>query len=299
MDGTAKTVFQLDSKPSFFESIVARPCGTLLVTRQDTNELWEIDPASGTGKCIINIPEVASLTGLTDVSTDIYAVGAGTYRLENHEGSVPGSYSVWVMDLFSGDEPHAHSYYGKIYRINLADGKSSILFEHDILTDPPGSLVTMGVNDIKVRSVEGTKSLYFTNTTRMLFYRLTVNKSITVTGEVEILNIGSIPQSEVVVFVPDDFCFAQNGAVYVTTHPANMVFRIPPGGGEAVRVVGDYSSWEAAAATACTFGSSANDQNFLYITTAGAYVIPIKGMIEPAKILALETKDWRSQRSHK
>ncbi|KAF5647853.1 6-phosphogluconate dehydrogenase [Fusarium tjaetaba] len=96
---TIKTVFQLDCKPSFFESITVRPSGALIVTRQDTNEIWEIDSFSGTGKCIVTVPDVASVTGIAQVLPDVYAFGAGTYRLANHEGTVPGSYSFWVVDL--------------------------------------------------------------------------------------------------------------------------------------------------------------------------------------------------------
>ncbi|KAL4725733.1 hypothetical protein ACLX1H_007886 [Fusarium chlamydosporum] len=52
-----KTVFQSDSNSSFFESILIRPSGALIVSRQDTNEIWEMDPLSGDGKCIINVSE--------------------------------------------------------------------------------------------------------------------------------------------------------------------------------------------------------------------------------------------------
>ncbi|EXL91746.1 hypothetical protein NOF04DRAFT_16563 [Fusarium oxysporum II5] len=82
-----KTVFQLNFKPSFFESITVRPSGTLIVTRQDANEIWEIDPVSGAGKCIVTVPDAASVTGIAQVLPDVYAFGAGTYWNYNTQAS--------------------------------------------------------------------------------------------------------------------------------------------------------------------------------------------------------------------
>lgn len=341
MASTSKIVFQLSTQPSFFESIAARPKGSLLLTRQDVNELWEVDPVTGTGKCVVTIPGVESLTGFCEVSPDVYAVGAGIYRVATHEGAVPGSFSLWIVDL-TGTEPKirrvveipeigqlngiatwnknnvlaADSCFGKIYRINLVDGTYSVCIDNDTTNDPPQSPVKMGANGIKVRSIGGITYVYYTNTTRLCFCRVPVDDKITPTGEVEVLARGFISPNEVAGtsleafasiggntrvdeanqsssgilisgFMPDDFCFDKHGAAYVTTHPTNMVFKISPDNSKAVRVVGGYVSWEAASATACTFGRSANDQNVLYISTAGANVLPINGQTEPAKIVAI------------
>ena len=51
-------------------------------------------PGAATGLRVASIPDVASLTGLTEVSPDVYAVGADIYRLENHEATFLGSYSM-------------------------------------------------------------------------------------------------------------------------------------------------------------------------------------------------------------
>ncbi|KAF4956530.1 hypothetical protein FSARC_11532 [Fusarium sarcochroum] len=336
---TIKTVFQTDFKPSFFESITVRPSGVLLVTRQDVNEIWEIDPVSGTGKCIVTVPDVASVTGIAEVLPDVYTFGAGTYRLDNHEGTVPGSYSVWVVDL-RGTEPDvrlvgkipevgqlngiaawdaetvlaADSHHGKIYRVNLVTSSYTVAFDDDILKDPPISPVRMGINGIKVRYVNGTKYIYYTNTTRMLFCRVPVDDNIRSTAPVEILATGYIPEtiatgtmfearasaaipdgldstqslpSPTVGLVPDDFCIANDGTVYMTTHPTNMVIRIPPNGGEGVKIAGGVASWDVASATACALGVTEADKDVLYITTAGANVVPISGETEAAKIVAI------------
>ncbi|KAF5586886.1 uncharacterized protein FSUBG_11985 [Fusarium subglutinans] len=320
-----KTVFQLGSKPSFFESITIRPSGTLIVTRQDTNKIWEIDPISGTGECLATVPDVASVTGIAQVLPDVYAFGAGTYRLENHQGTVPGSYSVWVVDL-RGTAPDvrlvvkmlevgqlnglaawdaeavlaADSYHGRIYHVDLITGSYIVAFDNDTLKDPPNAPVRMGVNGIKVRQV----------------MESTLADDVKSAGPVEILAIGYIPHTiaagtmfdghssaaipedvertitsplppSTVGLVPDDFGIANDGTVYMTTHPTNMVIRIPRNGGEGVVIAGGFASWDVASATACALGVTDADQNILYVTTAGGNVVPINGQTEGAKVVGI------------
>ncbi|KAF5598615.1 hypothetical protein FPCIR_2912 [Fusarium pseudocircinatum] len=200
---TIKTVFQLDSKPSFFESISVRSSGALIVTRQDTNEIWEIDPISETGKCIVTVPDVVSITGIAQVLPDVYAFGAGTYRLANHEGTVPGSYSTWVLDM-RGTAPDvrlvvkmpevgqlnglaawnaeavlaADSYNGRIYHVDLITGSYTVVFDDNSLKDPPNA-----------------PYIYYTNTTRMLFCRVPVEGDVEPAGPVEIMATGYIPDT--------------------------------------------------------------------------------------------------------
>lgn len=269
----------------------------------------------------------------------MYAFGGGIYHLENHEGTVPGSYSVWVVDL-RGNKPDvrlvgkapelgqlngvatwdsetivmADSYYGKVYQMNLITGSTSVCLEDDTLNDPPDAPVRMGVNGIKVRKNGGTKYIYYSSTTRMLLCRVPVDGNIKPTGPFEILAAGYIPESvaagtmfevlasatipegivdshslppPTVGLVPDDFCFAKDGSTYVTTHPTNMVIRIPPNGGEGAKIAGGFASWDVAAPTACVFGVTESDRDVLYVVTAGANVVPIDGQTEAAKVLAI------------
>ncbi|PVI01755.1 hypothetical protein DM02DRAFT_704385 [Periconia macrospinosa] len=314
-------IYQLPTIPSFFESILALPNGTLLLSRQDVPELWEVNPTTKTGRRILHIPGVESLTGLTELSPNIYVVGGGTYRLMNHEGSVPGSYSLWLIDLSNPDSseekfrkvasvPHigqvnglerwddrtvlvADSYFGKIYRVDVVDGTSEVCFEDGATTtDAPGAPVRMSVNGIKVRwdGGEGGKYIYFTNTTRLLFCRVPVGRGseegkLEVGGPVEILASGY--DGTTAWFMPDDFCFAEDGTAFITSHPTNMVFKTVKGGG-VVRIAGGLKEWDVAAATACVFGKGEADRGTLYVCTAGANVVPIEGKTEGAKVVAVE-----------
>lgn len=335
-------IYQLPTTPSFFESIVSLPNGTLLVTRQDVPELWSLNPISKTGSCIAHIPAVQSLTGLAELSADVYVVGGGTYRVANHEGSVPGSYSIWLIDLSNPDASPAEkvrkvasvpeigqvngverwdeqtvlvadSYFGKVYRVDVGSGTCEVCFEDEATTDAPGAPLRMSVNGIKVRwdAEQGRKYMYFTNTTRLGFYRVPVaadeGGKVQANGPVEILASGYFPAEHVAGtafealgvksehveegaapwFMPDDFCFAEDGTAFITSHPTNMVFRTVKGGG-VMRIAGDLKDWEVAAATACAFGKGEEDRGTLYVCTAGANVVPIDGKTEGAKVVAFE-----------
>ena len=343
MDIAIKTIFQATAEPSFFESIVTRPSGNLLVTRQDTNELWEIDPFSGAGHCVLTLTEVDSLTGIVEITPDVYCLGGGTYKVASHEGPVPGSFGIWLIDLTStrmsvrqvakipdigqlnGIEKWndstilvADSYYGKVYRVHISDGSYSVCVDDDSVKDPPNTPVRMGVNGIKIRHEMGKTYLYYSNTTRMIFCRVPLGKDACPMGPPEVLSVGYTPESmkskhpafaalphatipssvanynslptPTEGFMPDDFCFDDDGSIYMTTHPTNMVMKVLPNGGGTVKIAGGFTSWEVASATACTFGRTEKDRHVLYVTTAGANVIPIEGKSEPAKIVAIDTK---------
>ncbi|KAK9413222.1 putative Cytochrome p450 [Seiridium unicorne] len=113
-----------------------------------------IDPFARTGRPVLLIPEVESLIDMCEVSSDVYVMGGGTYRVETYEGPLLGSFGVWLVDLTT-DEPKldpvpripeirqlsdlatcdgqtviaVDTYHGKVYRINLRDKTSSVCIE--------------------------------------------------------------------------------------------------------------------------------------------------------------------------
>ncbi|KAF5691724.1 hypothetical protein FCIRC_302 [Fusarium circinatum] len=299
--------------------------GTVIVTRQDTNEVWEIDPVSGTGKCIVTILDVVSVTGITQVLPGVYAFGAGTYRLSNHEGTVPGSYSVWVADL-GGTAPDLRLVV-KMPEVGQLNGLAawnaeavlaadSFAFDENIWKGPPNAPIRRGVNGVKFRQVDGIQHVYYTNTTRMIFCLVPVAGGVKFAGQVEILATGyishtiaagtmfdghssaAIPEDvertitspllpSTVGLIPDDFFISNDGTLYIAPHPTNMVIRISPNGGEDVIIEGGFASWDVASATACALGVTYADKNILYVTTAGGNVVPINGQTEGAKIVGI------------
>ncbi len=99
-----RVVFQLPDVGSWFENIAVRASGTLLVTRVDVPEVWEVDPATGSGSLLATFPApVGSITGITELTPDVFVVGAGQYNLGS--GTVAGSYGVYLLDLSGGSPP--------------------------------------------------------------------------------------------------------------------------------------------------------------------------------------------------
>lgn len=164
--------------------------------------------------------------------------------------------------------------------------------------------------------MDGIKYIYYTNTTRMLFCRDPVDGDVRSTGPVEILATGYVPPTIAagtmfegrscaiipedvertlirplppltIGLVPDDFCIADDGTVYMTTHPTNMVIQIPPKGGEGVVIAGDFVSWDVVSVTAWALGVAKEDSNVFYVTTAVGNVVLINGETQSARVVSI------------
>ncbi|KAL2271414.1 hypothetical protein VTJ83DRAFT_785 [Remersonia thermophila] len=52
---------------SWFENVAVRPNGNILATRGDAPEIWQIDPATGSGALLVNVTGAYNLTGIAEV----------------------------------------------------------------------------------------------------------------------------------------------------------------------------------------------------------------------------------------
>jgi hypothetical protein len=293
-----KTVFQLDHKPTWFENIAVRANGTLLVTRLDVPELMEVDPVTGSGKTIATIPGSKSLTGINELTPDVFTVGAGDYDLAS--GTVIGSYCLWLVDL-TGAEPSlrqvtekmpgvgllngtttwdettvlaADSASGQLFKIDVTSGKYTVCLSGEHLLPAEGAPMPLGINGVKIHD----GYVYFTNTTRATFYRVPVDADAKPTGEIEVQATG---------FPQDDCYVMDDGTAYVVTHVTNMVMKVSPKG-EAISIAGGFKSMDVAGCTACAVGRTPEDKNVLYVCTGGGNSLPVDGQTEPAKVVAIE-----------
>ncbi|KAF7547853.1 hypothetical protein G7Z17_g7438 [Cylindrodendrum hubeiense] len=300
---SVKTIFQLSSQPTWFENISIRSNGAVLATRLDVPEVWAIDPATSTGSSLIRLPlaeddPTNALTGICELSPDIFAIGAGVYDMAGGTGPKPGSFSVWLADL-TGDKPRVSKVAdtpeivmingmatwdeqtalvtdclsGKIYKLDISSGSYSIALEDETMTTPPNAPFPICINGIKVHRTPAQAYVYYTTTTRQSVYRLPVTSALESAGPAETLASG---------LLPDDLAVAQDGTVYVCTNTTNTVVRIPPGGGEAVTIAGGESEMAVAGSTSCVFGEG---EKVLYVATAGGIMAPVDGKSEPAKIV--------------
>ncbi|KPM40335.1 hypothetical protein AK830_g6231 [Neonectria ditissima] len=303
---SVKTLFQLSSKPTWFENISIRPNGTLLATRLDVPELWCIDPVSSTGSSLFRLPltpddPTNALTGICEIRPDVFAIGAGIYDMAGGTGPKPGSFSVWLADL-TGTEPHVFKIAdtpeiatingmatwdeqtalvtdclsGKIYKLDISSGAYSIALEDESMTLPANAPFPISINGLKVHRTPTQAYVYYTTTTRQSVYRLPVSPTLEVAGPAETLATG---------LLTDDIAVARDGTVYLCTNTANTVVRISPRGGEVVTVAGDAKGMEVAGSTACVLGEG---EKVLYVATAGGIMAPVNGKSEPAKVVEVK-----------
>ncbi|SCV50499.1 uncharacterized protein FFB14_11467 [Fusarium fujikuroi] len=65
-----------------------------------------------------------------------------------------------------------------------------------------------------------------------------------------------------------------------------MPIQIPLSGDEGIVIAGGFASWAVASATACALRVAEAEKDVLYVTTAGANVVPINGETEGAKVVS-------------
>ncbi|KAM0467606.1 hypothetical protein ACHAP7_011775 [Fusarium lateritium] len=145
--------------------------------------------------------------------------------------------------------------YGKLYKLDITTGSYSLALEDKTMTASEDAAFQVGINGIKVhRSSEQTYAA----------------------GPVETLTSG---------IVVDDFVVARDGTIFVCTMISNTIARIPAAGGESMTVAGEAKSLAVAGSTACVFNE---DETVLYVSTSGAYAMPVDGVSEPAKVVEVK-----------
>ncbi|KAF5620490.1 hypothetical protein F52700_11218 [Fusarium sp. NRRL 52700] len=301
-----RTIFQLDSQPTWFENIALRPSGTILATRLDVPEVWEIDPEKSTGSKILPIPlpddiQNPALTSICCLKPDVFAIAAGSFDMMGGSKPKPGSWSIWLADL-AGEQPKmtkiadmteigmingiatwdentalvTDCLYGKAYKLSVATGSYNVTLEDDTFTIPPDAPFQVGLNGSQVHRFSEQTYLYYTTTSRFCVYRVPVTQEAQAAGSVEMFAPG---------LVADDFAVASDGTMYMCTNIFNTVARIPAAGGEAVVVAGEAKAFDVAGSTACAFSE---DEQVLYVSTSGANAAPVDGKTEPAKIVEVK-----------
>jgi hypothetical protein len=86
-------------------------------------------------------------------------------------------------------------------------------------------------------------------------------------------------------FDAGDFAFGISGSVYITTHPEHTLVRLNPSGARTT-LAGPEEGMVGS--TACAFGRAPGDENALYVTTDGGFLIPHESGIQDAKLVRLE-----------
>ncbi|RGP67229.1 hypothetical protein FSPOR_6118 [Fusarium sporotrichioides] len=300
---STKTLFQLTSRPTWFENIAIRSNGIIVTTRLDVPEIWAIDPETSSGFQVLRVPlpdEIPNqaLTGICSLKPDVFAIGAGSFDIIGGANPKPGSWSIWLADLTT-EQPKVTKVAdmpvigmingiaawddntvlvtdclnGKVYKLDVETGSYNVGLEDETMTIPADAPFQFGINGIKVHRTSEQTYIYYTTTTRFSIYRVPVTQKLQVAGPVETLTSG---------VAGDDFVVTRDGTIYLCTNISNTVVQIPAAGGAAGKVAGDEKTLVLAGSTACVLSE---DEKVLYVATSGANAMPLDGETEPAKIV--------------
>ncbi len=265
------------------ENLAVRQNGKVLTTIIDHPELYQIDPFHGeTAELISNsFGPVSGLFGIIETYRDIFYVAAGNFSTTTF-ASIPGTYSVWKVDLTSHQIPAptskiadfpgmlngmallskekdliliADSVAGIVWRLNVCSGEALPIIKIPEMLPPPPPAFQLGVNGIKIR--DGV--LYFTNTGANTFYRLPIHANGTAAGNPSIVASG-------LDFV-DDFQFNDRGDAFIALNFVGELVEVTPKGKKTV-LVGN-TTLTLPNPTAVQFGRTFADRQSLYITEDG------------------------------
>jgi hypothetical protein len=288
------------------ENIAVRRNGDLLVTLIDRPELYLIDPQHGSARRIGDFEEAAalSLLGITEMAPDVFAVVAGNFSISSGM-SVPKSYSVWQVDFNRGercdkiseieDIPEASflngmttlkrrkdsvlisdSSKGVVWRLDAETADYEIVLEDETMKPVLGTSLNLGINGIRILG----DYLHYINALKGLFCRVKIDlftgKAL---GPYEVLATN---------ITGDDFAFSKKGIAYITENGGNSVLKFDSGGKTSL-VAGGVNSTLIPGATSAAFGRRKQDQNALYVTTAGGQAAPVNGIYtEGGKVVAID-----------
>jgi sugar lactone lactonase YvrE len=268
---------------SFLENLAVDALGAVFVTVYSHNRVDRYDPATGATTPFAEVP--APPMGLAFDAGGVLWITAGTLR--KGPGSVyrvepDGAVRPWCElpdALFiNGCTVHpsggtllvCESASGRILGIDFGQpGRCDVWLQDNRLQSAvPGY---PGANGIKTRdgwawiSVSGRRVMV----------------------RVPLLPDGSAGRLEIAAtrLLADDFAFGMSGSLYITTHPEHTLVRLDPSGARRTLAGPEQGM---IGSTACAFGRAPGDEQALYVTTDGGFLVPHESGIQDAKLVRIE-----------
>lgn len=289
---TISTAFQLSEVGTWFENLAVRSDGSILATRMDAPEIWQIDPATNTGEPLVTVPSTLSTTGITELTPDVFVFAVSNFSFVEPVGLTPGSLAVWKVDLNENEDgdaepelvaefPEAEFLNGMATwddkRVLVGDTMVNVVYlldvetgEFEVALDGPE---VSGVNGIRVH--EG--DVYAVNTNDNLLYRIPVDDDARSAGEAEVV-------SEALGL--DDFDFGPDGAIYAANMSGNAVVKIQDG--EVTTIAGGGDSREVLGPTSVRIGRG-EGEGTIYVSATGNGAFAPPGTVgEPAGVMAID-----------
>jgi sugar lactone lactonase YvrE len=264
----------------FAENLAVDSEGVVYVTLHSHNRIDRFDPRTQ------KVEEFARLTapvaGLAfDAAGSLWVTGGVVGQAPGYIWRVrSGQPELWVevsdAVFMNGCTPHldgrtllvCESATGRVLAVDQREKRWSVWLQDDRLR--PKMAQTPGANGVKLRDRWAWISV--TSHDRMVRAKIAANGAAgPVEGVAEELRA-------------DDFAFAESGAAYIATHPAQTVLRLHPDG-KRETIAGPLEG--AVGSTACAFGRRREDRQSLYVTTTGGLRYAYRGEVQDAKLLRL------------
>jgi SMP-30/Gluconolactonase/LRE-like region len=235
----ARQIFQFPSKPfTSIENVALRPNGDLILTTTSAPTIYLLDPTQATpsAKLLYTFPDATSCLGITETSSDVFAVVVGNVSLTTF-GGVPGSFSIWSVNLGQSSTPivkkiaaipqakilnglthlpdntdivlAADSEAGIVYSLNIVSGVSAVAIQNSAFS--PGAK-GLGINGLHVDAANS--NLYFTNSALGTFSHISINgNNGEATGAATVIATAAEGENY------DDFAIDSQGNFWITLHP--------------------------------------------------------------------------------
>lgn len=296
---TPRTIYQFPN-PTWLEHIAAMRNGSLLVTVIGNPEIHIVNPlvTPATASLMATIPDVNAVFGITELFDNIFALVAGNYTSDN--APVPGSFSVWSIDLSHrhelaglskiADIPGvgminglaaldeytlllADSWNGNIASLDVKSGESYVWLEDKSTASNfsvPG--LPLGVNGLKIHG----DWVYYTNTVQSSLARVRIDRAKKrIAGDVELLAQGDA------IALPDDFAVLENRDVVLGRPLSNELIKIGADG--KVEIVAKVEG-----VTAAALGRTPTDKDIVYLSSMGGFntngIVKAGGMVVAVRL---------------
>lgn len=276
----AKLIYEFPpTPPKTLENIAVRPNGQLVLTQTSAAQVYTLDPSasSPSPNLVYTFPNATGTAGITQVSSDVYAVVVGTYSTTTFTGT-PGSFSIWRLDL-NGATPSAKkvtdvpqgqtlngattipsssslvlvadSVAGEVYRVDVNAGTYSVA-QSDASMKPTSS-GALGINGLHVFA----STLYFTNSAEGTVVKVPITTTGAANGAYTVIVHDQTGE------IYDDFAIGSEGNLWITDHN-NVVDKVTSLGVQTVQV----NQTNIDQPTSAAFGTGGNTCT-LYVVTAG------------------------------
>jgi sugar lactone lactonase YvrE len=256
-------------KGTFLENIVIDEDGALIVTSYLDGKVLRITP-TGKTRVIAKLPGRTSGIALESPGVYIVAVNPSTslWRVKANGvvqkiTDVKGANLNGITRLNQDSFLIADDNKGVIWQLNSRTNKVTLWSQDPLLAPNDPKLPIPGVNGLKIHA----GYLYASNMQKNHMLRIKLNGDGSA-GKAEVYKTG--------VFI-DDFAIANNGDIYATTHPYNLVIRIAADDKRSLSVIAGREQG-LQGATAIAFDKT--QQTLYAVTNGGIYVPPSWGAVE-------------------